>query len=362
MPTNYPDLNTMYNNGMSGLASFYGGGREALASQQDQADLQAKRLANQQSAVMNPLNAQFKQGEISAQAASLPGLAGISQSQVAKGQVDTDTAASQIAEKISANSTNISSNDVTQMHNISEKLGMVTQAVEAAGIQDPQAQAAALTKGINASGIPQGADNPLLAPILQNNPTGALDSFKAMQKGMAMASAKFMQETALEDQKGKVQTAIHAANNQTSRDVEKARAAAGIQEAGIHAGATVQAANIHAQTMKEMANSRSQTLMSKMSSDQRIAYLSSIPSSDRTEAEQEALIQLSKQRLAERAAGAPSVPAQMTGMQTPMQTATQSSPFQQQGGAPQAPVRKESVSASGKPIIYNEATGKWEYK
>jgi hypothetical protein len=185
------DLGQMYNHGMNGLASLYGGQMMAQEQASNEEKLKAMQMENQQAAVMNPLNAQFRQGQINEQQAQLPGLQGVSQSHAAQGQYDSATIAAKIADGISKHAANMGANGLEQLKSDAEKLNYAVEAVK--NVPVPQ-QKQALAKAISAYG--GDPNSPMLSGLFQAPDDQFVTVAKGLSDGMAMASSGSKQNMA----------------------------------------------------------------------------------------------------------------------------------------------------------------------
>lgn len=289
-----PDLATMYNHGMGASASYMGGQMFSADQAQQAEKLKAMQLENAQSSAMNPLNAQFRQGQVAQQAAELPGVQGQSQSLGAKGSEDQQVLTAKVAERLSGMSTQIGANGMQQMGQDGEKLSVVAQAVKTL---PPALQKDAFVRGVQQYG--GNVNSPMFQSLMQAPDEQFQVAADTLGKGMALAGQKYTQESTTHAATAASNERIHAANN----------------------AATVEAAKVAAQSRVQAAESRSKAAMNHMNVDQKIAYLGSIPADERTPAEQASLVEFKTQRLQERAAGAPAVAPTMLDQKTPLQAA-----------------------------------------
>lgn len=348
----YPDLQTMFNNGMGGFAAVQAGQQasdsqvqqqqqSAAAAQQaqmQQALLQKQQLENQQSQVMNPLDAMFKQGQVDQQQAQLPGIQANSSMLQGQAYMQQATQASQIAASISKASAQIGDDGMKKMAQDAERTTQMASLLRT--IPVIQRQAALQDAMVKYGGDP---DSPFAKSFMQVPPDKLPDTMDQVAKGMALASQSYQEKKALADSKN----------------------AADLEQAKVHAGATVQAAQIGSESRIQLATMANQARANLMANkpknmDQAITALSAIPASERTAAEQAQLDQISQERRIERAAGAPSLPAQMTGQSTPMANAAAANPFAQPTAQPQIPQgpaplpgMKQVGTSGGKPVYEN---------
>lgn len=209
-----PDLSTMYQNGAGSVASFYGGQQQGADQAQQAEKLRAMQLENAQSATMNPLNAQFRQGQVTQQAAELPGVVGQSQSLGAKGSEDMQLLAGKVATQFSNMSTQMSSNGAQQMTQDAEKL---TQASQVMKQYPPAMQKEVLSKFVQQYG--GNVNTPMFQGLMQAPDEMIQPATEALGRGMAMAGTKFIQDSATASAHGQVQKDVAAGNNKTSVDV-----------------------------------------------------------------------------------------------------------------------------------------------
>lgn len=289
-----PDLSTMYQNGMGASASYMGGQMFSADQAQQAEKLKAMQLENAQSATMNPLNAQFKQGQINQQAAELPGIVGQSQSLGAKGQEDVATMSAKIATKFSDMSTQIGENGMKQMASDGEKLSQASQIMKQ---YPPALQKQVLTKAIQQYG--GNPNSPMFQGLLQAPDEMVQTAAESLGKGMALAGSKYTEASATATAHGQVQKDIAKGNNDTQ----------------------IKVAEIAAKSREHAADARSKAATSHMNMDQKVAYLESIPTEERTPAEQSALVSIKTQLLQQRAAGANAVAPNMLGQANPLDAA-----------------------------------------
>lgn len=241
-------LDLMFQNGMKASGSMALGQQLPIEQQTNQAGLQAQLLANQSNAQMNPLRAQFMQGQIDQQQAQLPGMVGQSQSQVAQGQYDTDTNAQRIAGRLSDITNQIGVNGVQKMG----RDGAIASQVGAALAQYPPA----LHKEVLPKLIEQYGGDPSSPTFqgLMRMPDGQVaKAASTLGKGMAMASADYMQKQSLEAEK-------NASEERRTKT---------------QAGATVEAARIAADSRVNAAKARIEGMKSTLGTDKTIAMLES---------------------------------------------------------------------------------------
>lgn len=287
----YPDLSTMYQNGMGATASLMGGQMASTAQAQDAEKLKQMQLETAQSATMNPLNAQFKQGQIAQQGAELPGIQGQSASLVARGNEDMQTMASNIAAKLSSAATRIGNDGMVQMGQDGEKL---SHAAAIIANYPPALQKQMFLKAIQQYG--GNVQSPMFQALMQAPDEGFQKAASTLGSGMALAGQKYAQESA-----------TAATHMQGQKDIAEGHDKTSVRVAEITAASREAAAKARAGAVKHMTT------------DQQIAFLTGIPVGDRTEAEQAQLIAISKQRIAEKTATANAVTPTIVGQKTNQQ-------------------------------------------
>lgn len=327
-----------FDQGMNGLASYFAGSQAADEQAQRQAGLASIQLQNQREAQMLPLDIQAKQ-------ATLPGIVGQSQQQAAAGQLAQGTLSDAIATKMQNFKAQASEDQVKVLDSTAEKLQKAAVAVKAAGLPT-MAVPEAMRKVLAQYGIDE--NNPFAKGILNMPPDQMLDNAEQIGKGIAMAKPTNITNTAQQEQAQKFKK---DELTQTLASHEKI--------AGGNNATSIEVANINANARTSVASIRNE-LKKPMNMDQRITYLSSIPPEDRTLAENEQLDQLSKQRLAERAAGANGIPAAMLNLPNPQAAAQAASPFvnpPQAQPIPSAPPGMRQIGTSGGRPVYEDAQG-----
>lgn len=301
-------LDTMFQNGMRASGAMALGQQLPVEQQTNQANLQSLQLANQQSQVMNPLNAQFMQGRIQGQdlanqttEAQLPGVQGQSQSLVAQGKYDNDTNAQRIAGRLSDIANQIGVNGVMKMGRDGAIASQV--AVELAQYP-PSHHKEALPKLIEQYG--GDPNSPTFQGLMQMPDGDVAKAAATLGKGMTMASGEYMQKQALQSDELKNRASIAAGNN----------------------AATIEAAKISAASRVQAAEKRAEQMMSHMNTDQKMAFLSDrIASGDATDGEKAQYQDLQNKKKEQRAAGINPLAANMTGTPTPVQQAGSSGGF-----------------------------------
>lgn len=333
------NLELMFNNGMKNLGAFQMGqqqssDREVQAQKLRQMMLEAQgtELANQQSQVnldqskvMNPLQAQFRQGEIDAQSAGLPGIVGQSQTLKSQGDIAAATTSMQIAQRISSLGNQIG---VDGMQKLSREGQFALSASKALAQYPPALHQEVLGKMAEAYGIDPNSGVVKTASMAP--PGQAAKMLATVGQGMVMATGEYMQ-----------QSAENAKNRASSEKIAGGNNATSIKVAEIGASARLQAAQLRAQ---QMANSLGIDKAIAQYEMQKAQSGGQLPPED-----EQALQNLKTQQLQSRAAGANAVPATVLGMPTPMDNARNAAT----GGAPapQAP-----ASAAGNRTVTRTGT------
>jgi len=136
----YAGLETLFQNMGPTYAASMAGEREGTALGLDQLTAQKEREAilaaqeaNRQAQVMNPLAAQFRQGEIAAQGAQLPGLAATSRMKGTEADILDATKAGTIGKANSDNDLAIQANKLKEMANRQQMTNQVVSQILAQG-------------------------------------------------------------------------------------------------------------------------------------------------------------------------------------------------------------------------------------
>lgn len=338
------DLNTMYQNGMGPMASFFAGQSAVKDQQMADAKLQEQGMMNQQrqadydqSLAMNPLNVQFRQGQVNQQAAELPGIIGQSQSQQAQGQYDQQTMPQRVAARLSSLGDQIGQDGMRRMGRTGEIAMQTASALD----QYPPALHKELAPQIMAH---YGVDpNDPVVQSIANMPDGQVQKALAtVGSGMAMASGDFLQKSALETQKYTAEKEIAAGHDATNTANTK----------------------YSADKRLEASQGRINLLLSKMSTDDKISQLSDmIAKGEATDSQVAQYNQLRKDKLQQAAARQSPLPAQVTGNPTPVESVNPDPAFNA-GNTPQpTPARpvgppqgklKQIGTSGGRPVFEDE--------
>lgn len=310
----------------------------ALPQQQQQEramgaeDLRAKQLANDNSAAMNPLNAQFRQGQINEQGAMLPGQQAQSQILGSQAKFDVATESQRIAQKISSMGNQIG---VDGMQTMAREGQIATQA--AAMLKNyPPALHKEVLKQIytNFGGSP---DSPMLKGLMQLPDDKVADAALATGKGMALASSEYFQKSTMQSDENQSQEKIARGHDATSLEV----------------------ARIQAEAKKQVAAARASVIKNLKPEDQ-ITALSGIPEAERTPEEQAQLTQLTQYMLSKAAAGSNQVPGQVLDKPTNQQTARETGANIFGGNKPAAKTIVRTGTANGRKVI-QYSDGSMEY-
>lgn len=333
-----------FGQGMNGLASFYAGQQIAQNREREQANLATIMQQQERERQMLPLDLETKRAAIAEQNARLPGLEGMSMQQQAAGKLAQGTLSDAIAAKMAGFKADASDAQVKILDNTAQKLQKAAIAVKQAGVPTMMVPEA-MRKTLAEYGLDE--SNPFVQGILKVPPEQMVAIADQIGTGIAKASPANIQNTA---QQAQAQANARAINTESRLSQEKIAAGNNATQLEI--------ARMNNQGRLQAAQAR-QALQRPMSTDQTIAHLSMIPESERTPEEQAALVNLSKQRLAERAAGANALPAQVMGVSTPQQNAQGATPFSQPQAAP--PITPQTLpngmrmigTSKGKPVYEN---------
>lgn len=243
----YSGLETLFQNMGPTFAASMAGQREGMSQGLDTLDAVNKIAANTklqqenaQAQVMNPLNAQFKQGEIAQQGAQLPGLVATSQSLQQKADLSKATLPSDIAKAISTNDLSTAKDKLSTLQNANT---MIQQTVMAYP-DGPQGEA------MMAADIQSGKIPPSQAEQITR--MGSLANNKAMATQLATTTNKLTESF----QQAIAQQALH---NEGA-----------LAQAKVGAGATVAAANIHAASSEKIASESNDTKLQMKELGQKI--------------------------------------------------------------------------------------------
>lgn len=330
------DLNTMYQNGMGPMASFFAGQSAVKDQQMADAHLRAKQMENDQSAVMNPLNAQFRQGQINQQGAELPGIVGQSQSQASQGSYDTQTLVPKVAARFSQLGDQVGADGMRQMGRDGE---IATQIAPVLKQFPPALHKEVATRMFQMYG--GSPDSPILTGIGNVDDAHVAQSLSTVGAGMALASQDYLTKSNLEKQK---------------LDSEKSIAQG-------HDAASMSNAHTMADSRVQAAEKKAQQAFDHMNMNQKMAFLSSrIASGDATDAEKSQYIDLDNRIKAQNAARVPTLPNNMTGSPTQIDSVTNPGGFDlpnKPGGAPQAAAvphgqLKQVGTSGGRPVFEDD--------
>lgn len=306
-------LNTMFQNGMPSMAAMQLGRQMPVDNQMMKEKLLEQQLQNQRTQVMNPLDAMMKQQQIEQtkqtieqMKAQLPGIEGQSKSLSAQGDYDTQTLSSKIASQLSKVTTQMGEDGVKRMGQEGTRILQVSQALDQ---YPPALHKEVLAKTLSAyGGDPK---SPMIQGIMQMPDAQVKASLEAMGKGMAMASADYMRESALHDK-----------DNASREKVADLHAAGQIYSAQLGADSRKSVAETQAEARMKAAEARAKAAMSQLSPDKQIVLLENEKRNGTLDADGEAELQRLKAHVyTTRAAGANALPAQMVGEKTPIQNA-----------------------------------------
>lgn len=337
MPDNQA-LAMMFNHGMNGLAAQQMGRQLVTGQSQDEANLQSTQLANQNAAVMNPLNQQFRQGQIDQQAAELPGIQ-------AKSDYDTDTVASKIATTLAQNSAAIGDAGIHQMRQEAEKLGQVNAVLSQF---DPSVHKELLPKIMQQYGL--NTDTPMAQALINTPPQYVQSMVGGLAKGMAEGTQAYYANTG---QQAQAQT-FKAAEDDKHYTNQKEIAAG-------NNAATIRAAEIQAESRKAVAQARAQAMSEILGTDKAIARLE-MKGHSRTPEEEDTLESLKRQRLQERAAGANAVAPNVLGQKNPLEAAAEAAKPRPREGSVDQLQNESQIAALAQKQGYAYEPAKYDYK
>jgi hypothetical protein len=203
-----------------------------MSGQRFAGEQQASDLANQQTqqtlehnAVMNPLNQQFRQGEIARQGADLQGVQYENQLRGNKVTLDNATLQQQIAANKSKLMTQMDEDSAKQMALFGQKVGQIGAALQ----QVPMLQRSAmLAQYAEKNNIP--LDNPQLQVFLKAPPDKLPDLLMQTSKGMTQMGAEYIKT--MDDQKLKNQGTERVAQINADAHRYSADKVAGAKAAG----------------------------------------------------------------------------------------------------------------------------------
>lgn len=313
-------LSLMYQMGLKNQAAY------ALPQQlQNEQALQAQSvrgatLANDQSQAMNPLNQMYRQGEINQQGATLantqaqlPGVVGQSQSLASQGAIDQATQQGKIDVKNSDNKNQIGVNQAQTLAREGQVASMTAQALS----QFPPAlHKEAAAEIMKQYGVTE--DSPLYHVLAQLPPEKVAAGLSHIGDGMVKTSAEYIKSMALQESKNRNDVQTTGMNNSTSLGVAR-----------INADARVQA-----------AEARAQLMFNTMDINKKITYLSdAVAQGVASPAEEKELNDLKNHQRQVSAARVPTLPNQMMGVPTQIESVTAPDPVSAQPqDAPAMPI------------------------
>jgi hypothetical protein len=303
------DLNTMYNNGMGSLASYYMGQQQGDEQQKRALDLRAKELKNQFDAQANPLELRQKQATLDQMAAQLPGLQGQSASMVAKGVEDTSMLSSKMAAGLAKHMSQLGEEGITQMKQEGERAMQAAQVLQK---YPPHMHKQIFTQlSQQYGGNPNG---PVAKAILSIPDDQFLEGVKAMGEGMALATSQFTQTRTLKRDENESQERINARNNE----------------------AKVEAARLAAEARAKAEKLRAEARQTGLTPEKQLTSLLMIPEPDRTPADWDAIGSLQKLIYTKATLGSNSTTAEVLGSETPTDRAARLAQPNRPAAPPQA--------------------------
>lgn len=301
-------LDLMFQHGMNASGSMALGQQLGVDQQTSQANLQSMMLANQSNAELNPLRAQLMQSQIQGSdlnnqttQAALPGVTANSSMLGTKADIETKTAAAQVAQRLSSLNNQIGVDGVQKM---GRDGAIALQASQALAQYPPALHKEVFQKLVQQYG---GDPNSPTFQGLYNMPDGQFQKAAAtIGQGMVMNSGEYLQKAALNKDEYASRERIASGNN----------------------AATIESARISAQSRVEAAEKKANMMMNHMTLNQKQAYLSDlIAQGTATDGEKQQYQDIQNKIKEQRAAGINPLPANMIGQPTPVQQAGSSGGF-----------------------------------
>lgn len=328
------DLSTMYG-GSPNTASMMMGQNQYDDRQQKAATLQALMMKNQQDAALNPIEQQLAQGKVAAQAASLPGIQGQSQSLAAQGQVDSGTVQAKLTEKLSDIATHMGENGIKQMGQDAEKMQQV-------GVILSKYPAAAHKEIFHQFMQAHGGDssNPLVQGLDQMPDDQFARAVGEIGTAMATTGTKFTQERTLQK--------------------DRTDSAASIQKA--HDNSREEVARTQAEARKQVAEQKFRLAMTnaKIKPEEAIASILMIPEEDRTPDMWKSLNALEKHVYTSKALAANATTADVLGKDNPIAAAQKAADANSGHAAPTASSNDPAAFAKANGLPYD--LSKFKYR
>lgn len=341
----YPDLQTMFNNGMGSMAAIQIGNQQAeeqqkaaAAAQMQQQLLQEQQLKNQQTQAMNPLDQMFRRGQVDQQAATLPGIQAQSRSAQSQAAVDEATQASKIAASISESADKLGTNG---MKSIQRGATIARQSAALLRTIPVPARQAALTDMLGQYG--NDPNTSFMKAFIELPPDKMPDMIDQVGQGMAMASDNYITEIS----KQKMVNESHERASKYSSD----NSLAGVKYS---ADARERMAQTAAAARQAMATNK------PTKPEDVVGAMLKIPAEERTPQENQILQSAQAHVYSKAAAGANPLAGQMLGMDTPQSIAArggqQVSPVPP-ASKPAAPAGLKQVGTSQGRPVYEDAQG-----
>lgn len=246
----YSGLETLFQNLGPTTASSFAGEREGIAQGLDQISAATQQQAlqkalqdYQQAQVMNPLDAQFKQGQIASQKAQLPGLEGLSKSQVAKGNVDHATQEQDILKAISDGKLKVTENQLKEQETLAGMAGNLGQILKG---QDPRFHEDTRRRFLEANGIDPNSSGGKEAL------TASPDQLISTANKITDMGKQMRQAIAVADIQANSHTAGIAMQGKNAKEIEQMRIDAGKYDKS-KVGTTVEMALLKADTPTKKA-------------------------------------------------------------------------------------------------------------
>lgn len=332
------DLSSLYNNGAGSMASLFAGQNQAAQQDQQQQELIKMRMANEQAQVMNPLEAQFKQGQLQQQQAQLPGIMGQSQSAAAQGQFDTQTLTAKIAKSVADTKVHLNDTQIRGMQQDGEKIRQLAGIMK----QYPPALHKQLMESYM-SKVEGGQE--MIKQFGNVSPDKLQQLLEASGNAIALATADHVQKTDMKRQENESQER----NNMRTNDARLA------------------AAELAAQARVKAAETRMQAMQDLASVEKLIGQLV-MKGSGRTPEETKKLQDLQSYQLTLKAAAAPATTANVLEQDSPMIAAQKAAqqltpseapkPKEQGGGEVESLAKKAGWAYEPTKYMYRVQNGK----
>jgi hypothetical protein len=330
---NYSDLNQMFANDMSSLASTIMGMRESEATKMRELKLKSQEETNRHNAALNPLKEMYQTRQNEEIGARIPGVKADSTVKAVNGRI-TEAAE---ADTISANATKAR---LQKLDTFTSRLPEMTAYINQLPSVDTPAgnsRTLAVQKFAETMGI---TDHPMMGQLVQVPPENLPAALKAIHEHFALNSTKHLQ----------------------TRDIEKEKAAAAAERTDALVAGRQQVAETQAAAKLAAQKSAAEAKMRGMNDQQRWNYLNGKP--DKTEYEVAELDRLTRMRILAPVPGRDATGSELLGgkeVTTPAQRANTAVETilgsQPQKQAPAVPNIQEAVKKAG----WSYEPDKYEY-